>query len=251
MFLRVARPADAMAVARMHVRSWQATYRGLLFDDYLDALQPEEWAQRYTFTDPEATKSMTVLAVEGSEICGLATIGPAGDGDQQAVGELLALYVDPDRRGLASAVHLSRRLELVLLGRGLPRRVCGCSPEMSGPSASTGSTVGPPTGADAQPRSLATASRTFAIAVRCRERSIRRNYDIEPSRNVPVRMLLDAIALVRVCVGVDVVAMAVFVSVRRVVVDRGLDPGLRAEPTRLRRAVAARRPGRDRRSQNG
>jgi GNAT superfamily N-acetyltransferase len=100
MFLRVARPADAMAVARMHVRSWQAAYRGLLFDDYLDALQPEEWAQRYTFANPEATNPLTVLAVEGSEICGLATIGPAGDGDQRAVGELLALYVDPDRRGL-------------------------------------------------------------------------------------------------------------------------------------------------------
>ncbi|HEX2703834.1 MAG TPA: GNAT family N-acetyltransferase [Solirubrobacteraceae bacterium] len=100
MFLRVAAPADAMAVARVHVRSWQAAYRGLLFDEYLDALQPEEWAQRYSFADADAGKPLTVLALEGSDICGLATIGPSADGDKHAVGELLALYVDPDRRGL-------------------------------------------------------------------------------------------------------------------------------------------------------
>jgi hypothetical protein len=97
MFLRVARPVDAIAVARVHVRSWQAAYRGLLFDEYLDALQPEEWALRYSFTDPQGTEPVTVLAVEGSEICGLATIGPAGADERQTVGELLALYVDPDR----------------------------------------------------------------------------------------------------------------------------------------------------------
>lgn len=100
MFLRVARPVDAIAVARVHVRSWQAAYRGLLFDEYLDALQPEEWALRYSFTDPQGTEPVTVLAVEGSEICGLATIGPAGADERQTVGELLALYVDPDRQGL-------------------------------------------------------------------------------------------------------------------------------------------------------
>jgi len=134
-----------MAVARMHVRSWQTAYRGLLFDDYLDALQPEEWAQRYTFADPQATNPLTVLAVEGSEICGLATIGPAGDGDQQAVGELIALYVDPDRRGLGVGRALIQEARARLARQGFAERVFGCSPEMSGPSASTGSTVGPPT----------------------------------------------------------------------------------------------------------
>jgi GNAT superfamily N-acetyltransferase len=111
MFLRVARPADAMAVARVHVRSWQTAYRGLLFDDYLDALRPDEWARRYAFTDPEATNPVTVLAVEGSEICGLATIGPSRDDDQQTVGELIALYVDPDRHGLGvgrALIHEAR-----------------------------------------------------------------------------------------------------------------------------------------------
>ena len=39
MFLRPAEPDDAMEVARVHVRSWQAGYRGLLPDAYLDGLR--------------------------------------------------------------------------------------------------------------------------------------------------------------------------------------------------------------------
>jgi hypothetical protein len=46
--LRIARPADALAVAKVHVRSWRVGYRDLLPHDYLDALRPEEQAQRYT-----------------------------------------------------------------------------------------------------------------------------------------------------------------------------------------------------------
>jgi hypothetical protein len=36
MLLRPAEPADAMAVARVHVRAWQIAYRTLLPDEYLD-----------------------------------------------------------------------------------------------------------------------------------------------------------------------------------------------------------------------
>jgi GNAT superfamily N-acetyltransferase len=118
MFLRVAGPADALAVARVHVRSWQAAYRGLLFDEYLDALEPEEWALRYSFADPQATEPITVLAVEGGEICGLATIGPAEDDERQTVGELLALYVDPDRRGLGVGRALIQEARARLARRG-------------------------------------------------------------------------------------------------------------------------------------
>ena len=36
MLLRPAEPADAMDVARVHVRAWQVAYRNLLPDEYLD-----------------------------------------------------------------------------------------------------------------------------------------------------------------------------------------------------------------------
>jgi hypothetical protein len=41
MELRGAEPTDAIAVARVHVRSWQAAYRKLM-PDYLDQLRPED-----------------------------------------------------------------------------------------------------------------------------------------------------------------------------------------------------------------
>jgi hypothetical protein len=49
MRIRLAVPEDALAVARVHVRSWQVGYRGLLPDDYLGKLNAAERAKRYTF----------------------------------------------------------------------------------------------------------------------------------------------------------------------------------------------------------
>ncbi len=98
MLLRTAQPDDALEVARLHVRAWQAAYRGLLWDDYLDDLRPEEWAARYTFGEHGPERPSTIVAVERDTICGFATVGPATD--PPGAGELMALYVDPDRQGL-------------------------------------------------------------------------------------------------------------------------------------------------------
>jgi len=98
MFLREAQPADAGEVAAVHVRSWQVGYQALLPAAYLDTLQPHDRARHYTFGDPDPLQPATIVAVEGDTICGFATTGPSRqDGD---IGELLALYVDPDRWGL-------------------------------------------------------------------------------------------------------------------------------------------------------
>ena len=49
MEIRPAEPEDALAVARVHVRTWQAAYRSLLPDHYLDQLRAEDRAARYQF----------------------------------------------------------------------------------------------------------------------------------------------------------------------------------------------------------
>jgi GNAT superfamily N-acetyltransferase len=99
MLLRAAQPLDAAAVARVHVRSWQAAYRGLLADEYLDALRPEDRAERYTFGDAAAHQPVTIVAIVQATICGFATTGPSRDGDQDEGGEVQALYVDPEHWG--------------------------------------------------------------------------------------------------------------------------------------------------------
>ena len=98
--LRTAQPTDAVAVAEVHVRSWQRGYVGLLPDEHLDALRAEDRAQHYTFGDSNPLTPATIVAIEAEAICGFATIGASRDRDREGSGELLALYVDPDRWGL-------------------------------------------------------------------------------------------------------------------------------------------------------
>jgi hypothetical protein len=62
-----------MAVARVHVHSWQVAYRNLLPNDYLDQLRPEDRAARYDFAGVDPQKPHTIVAVEAGLIQGFAT----------------------------------------------------------------------------------------------------------------------------------------------------------------------------------
>jgi GNAT superfamily N-acetyltransferase len=120
MLLRAAKPGDAMDVARVHVRSWQAGYRGLLPDAYLDGLRPEERAARYRFASENVRDPVTIVAVDSGVIRGFATTSPARDLDVPEDGELCALYVDPEwwGRGVGRALIEAARLRLVEMGFG-------------------------------------------------------------------------------------------------------------------------------------
>jgi len=93
--LREAIPEDALAIAGVHVRAWQAAYRGLIEDEFLDTLRPEDRAASYRLGDPDPGGPHTVVAEAGGEICGFAITGACRDEDASEAGELYALYVDP------------------------------------------------------------------------------------------------------------------------------------------------------------
>jgi GNAT superfamily N-acetyltransferase len=101
--LRRARIGDERAVADVHVRSWQVGYRGLVADDHLDGLRPDDRAAAYTFG---ADDPLTIVAVT-DRIRGFVTLSPGA-------GELWALYVDPEAWGTglgrALIVEAERRL---------------------------------------------------------------------------------------------------------------------------------------------
>ncbi len=94
--VRAAMPGDALEVAGVHVRSWQVGYRGLLPQEYLDGLRPQDRARRYTFEGTGREHPVTVVAVEQGAICGFATTGPSRDSDKRDARELWAIYVDPE-----------------------------------------------------------------------------------------------------------------------------------------------------------
>ena len=116
MLLRPAEPADAMDVARVHVRAWQVAYRKLLPDEYLDGLKAEDRAQRYTFGGTDPREPMTTVAVDDrGTIRGFATTCAARDADVPGHGELAAIHVDPDwwGHGVGQALLASARAHLL------------------------------------------------------------------------------------------------------------------------------------------
>lgn len=118
MHLRPAQPEDALAVARVHVRSWQAAYRTLLPDDYLDQLRPEDRAPHYDFTTRDPQKPYTIVAEDSGAILGFATAAPSRDSDLPSYGELYALYADPDHwnQGVGVALITAARDHLTQSG---------------------------------------------------------------------------------------------------------------------------------------
>jgi GNAT superfamily N-acetyltransferase len=118
MLLRAAVPSDAFAISRVHVRSWQAAYRGLLPDEYLDGLRAEERAEKYDFTNPDKYAPHTIVAEVDGLIVGFATTSRSHDASLADFGELCALYVDPVywRKGYGVALVAEARSRLFSLG---------------------------------------------------------------------------------------------------------------------------------------
>jgi GNAT superfamily N-acetyltransferase len=118
--IRPAQAADALGVATVHVRSWQAAYKGLLPDLYLDQLDVERrragWARNIDEADWPRTGTLVATEASGN-VVGFAHVGPARDDDVDplVVGELAAIYALPDvwgsgvgRRLMAAAVNVLR-----------------------------------------------------------------------------------------------------------------------------------------------
>lgn len=101
MRIREAEPADAKAIAEVHVRSWQTAYRGQLSDDYLDGLSVDERLEQHrrSLEEPRA-EWRTWVADEDGTVAGFAVTGPSEDADAEpSTGEVYAIYLEPGRVG--------------------------------------------------------------------------------------------------------------------------------------------------------
>lgn len=118
MDIRLAGPEEATAVAQVHVRAWQAAYRSLLPDKYLDGLRAEDRAARYDVATQDPARPCTMVALDGDTICRFATVAPAPESDAPGYGEVCALYGSPQRwrSGIGAALVSAARRRLMLLG---------------------------------------------------------------------------------------------------------------------------------------
>jgi ribosomal protein S18 acetylase RimI-like enzyme len=115
--MQVARatPADAQAVAQIHVSAWQAAYEGIVPTDYLAGLsvpaREAYWGEAIRAGHPELW-----VARVGGEMAGWVALGPCRDeGCGPAAGEIWAIYVAAPfwSQGVGKALWLRARDRLI------------------------------------------------------------------------------------------------------------------------------------------
>jgi Acetyltransferase (GNAT) family len=84
----------------VHVRTWQAAYRGQVPDKFLDELSIDRrttvWRQ--VIADSERPVNQIFVLEENERVVGFAHVMPSRDDDAgEGVGELTAIYVFPAR----------------------------------------------------------------------------------------------------------------------------------------------------------
>jgi GNAT superfamily N-acetyltransferase len=114
MDVRLARGADAVAVETIRVRGWQTAYRHILPPAELDALRIDGSRWRERFDSPPAGWTTFVAerdsAVLGFRVVvGFAAVGPSRD--EQGLGELYAIYVEPTAWSRGAGRALMARAE--------------------------------------------------------------------------------------------------------------------------------------------
>jgi L-amino acid N-acyltransferase YncA len=104
--IREAKPADARAIAEIHVAGWRAAYRDLLPQSYLDALRVDQRHEfwRGTLSKPGASK--VVVSEDAGGVNGFCSYGPTRDDDAHGTAEIYAIYIRPEdwRRGAGRAL---------------------------------------------------------------------------------------------------------------------------------------------------
>lgn len=120
MHTRRAVPADAHRIAQLHVGSWQAAYKGVLPQAFLNSLEPGGRLSRWEAIVRAADwpRQGTLVVEERGELVGFASPGPARHTADIAVGEIAALYVAPSRwrSGVGSTLMDAALSQLVEAG---------------------------------------------------------------------------------------------------------------------------------------
>jgi ribosomal protein S18 acetylase RimI-like enzyme len=97
-FIRRARASDAAAIAHVQIEGWRSTYRGIVDDEFLDSMSHEERTEQWLEHLEQATNETFVAADEDGQVIAFASCGRERSGRGDYEGELLAIYILPERR---------------------------------------------------------------------------------------------------------------------------------------------------------
>lgn len=93
--IRPATPADAPGIARVHVQAWRETYRGILPDDFLEAMSVErrENYWRRVLAPPATRTQVYVADADDGGVVGFVAGGPERNDIAGYDGEIYAIYL--------------------------------------------------------------------------------------------------------------------------------------------------------------
>jgi GNAT superfamily N-acetyltransferase len=97
--VRPATARDAKAIAEIHVATWQAAYKDLMPEDYLNQMTVEKrqayWREAIEYSEPQL-----LVATDGDELVGFVGYDRSRDAKTRStVGEIWAIYVAPAHWG--------------------------------------------------------------------------------------------------------------------------------------------------------
>lgn len=110
--IRVATGEDSLGIETVRVRGWQSAYRNVFPAEELDRMPIDHTRWRTRLDDPPAGWT-TLVAVDDARVIGFASVGPSRD--ELGVGELYAIYVDPEHWSAGVGLSLLERGEAILI----------------------------------------------------------------------------------------------------------------------------------------
>jgi ribosomal protein S18 acetylase RimI-like enzyme len=98
MRIRTATPADAQALTAVHVATWRVAYRGLVPDDFLDALPEDRWRAGWERMLADQVWPTLLAETDDGGLVGFVAFRPTRDedADPTSTGEVTGLYVAPE-----------------------------------------------------------------------------------------------------------------------------------------------------------
>lgn len=114
--IRPASASDGLAIGKVYCRGWQAAYKGLMPDFFLDALTPENCFAQRSHIAPDRR----FVAEADGEVVGTVTYGKPRDVVEDGLAELYSIYVLPEHWGGGHGSKLFRAAADKLKGQGWP-----------------------------------------------------------------------------------------------------------------------------------
>lgn len=121
MIIRRATKDDVQALCEVHVQSWKETYRGIVKEQYLQALQPENKCALWS--DVVDTEEVLLAEREG-EVVGFTCAGRQhGDDYPQYEAELYTIYLLAKEQGKGTGERLFEAAVQSVIRQGLQSMV--------------------------------------------------------------------------------------------------------------------------------